>query len=156
MKKLLVSLLSLMLVFLCACGGEEAQTSTSPQPPEPPVSSVPVEEAANAEPDEEDHSSEDEVSAMALEDLEIGDEVSIVGQKANSTLVNDKEIWVQVVKANERTVVYHCQLKDEYLSDGEALKMLDVVKVKGSFMSFMDLEQENTAIIVTLYDCEIL
>ena len=41
--------------------------------------------------------------------------------------------------------------------------MLDVVKVKGSFMSVSDMAgatetatEENTAIIVTLYDCEIL
>lgn len=156
MKKMLLLLLSLMLVLLCACGGQESQSSTSLEPPEPPVSSDPIEDQDASEPEEEDHSEEDEVSTTALEDLEIGDEVSIVGQKANSTLVNDNEIWVQVVKADERTVVYHCQLKDEYLSEGEALKMLDVVKIKGSFMSFMDLEQENTAIIVTLYDCEIL
>ena len=34
--------------------------------------------------------------------------------------------------------------------------MLDVVEVKGKFMSITDMEQENTAIIVTLYDCELV
>ena len=60
-------------------------------------------------------------------------------------------------------MVYHCQLKDEFLEQGENLKMLDVVKVKGCFLSVSDMAgetetatTENTAIIVTLYDCEIL
>ncbi len=34
--------------------------------------------------------------------------------------------------------------------------MSDVAKISGSFLSMTDLEQENTAIIVNLYDCEII
>lgn len=155
MKKIMSLLLVLGFLFsLCSCGGPE-EGSFSPEPNET-VEVTPPPEASEP-------TSEPETSSTSFSDFEIGDEVSITGQKANSTLVNEKTIWVQVVREGERTVIYHCQLKDEFVEQGGNLKMLDVVKVKGCFMSVSDMAgatetatEENTAIIVTLYDCEIL
>lgn len=155
MKKVLGVLLVLgLLLSLCSCGGPE-EDSVSPE------SSETV--GVTLSPEVSEPTLEPETGSTSFSDLEIGDEVSVTGQKANSTLVNKKTIWVQVVKEGERTVIYHCQLKDEFVEQGGNLKMLDVVKVKGSFMSVSDMAgatetatEENTAIIVTLYDCEIL
>ncbi len=152
MKKVTSMLLVLGLLFsLCSCGSP-TETTPSVEP------SQTVEVTPSPDPTQEPVE-----SSISFTDLNSGDEVSIVGQKANGTLVNENTIWVQVVKEGERTVVYHCQLKDEFLEQGENLKMLDVVKVKGCFLSVSDMAgetetatTENTAIIVTLYDCEIL
>lgn len=146
MKKALSFLLALLMVIsLCACGDTSTpatdDTSSSEQ------SNEPVESVVEEEPVEE---------GVAFEDLEIGDKVHVIGQKANATLVNDNTIWVQVVETDKRTVVYHCQMLEEYISEAEVFDMLDVVEVKGKFMSMTDMEQENTAIIVTLYDCELV
>lgn len=94
-------------------------------------------------------------SEINIAELKQGDEVSIVGQVAGSKLVNGHILWVQVKQSDDTFVIYHCQLKDEYIEKGENLKTLDVVKVKGIFLSLMDLEMENTAPVITLYDCEI-
>ena len=152
MKKVTSMLLVLGLLFsLCSCGSP-TETTPSVEP------SQTVEVTPSPDPTQEPVE-----SSISFTDLNSGDEVSIVGQKANGTFVNENTIWVQVVKEGERTVVYHCQLKDEFLEQGENLKMLDVVKVKGCFLSVSDMAgetetatTENTAIIVTLYDCEIL
>lgn len=146
MKKTLSFLLALLMVIsLCACG--DTSTPATDDTSSPEQSSEPVESVVEEEPVEE---------GVAFEDLEIGDEVHVIGQKANATLVNDNTIWVQVVETEKRTVVYHCQMLEEYISEAEAFDMLDVVEVKGKFMSITDMEQENTAIIVTLYDCELV
>ena len=152
MKKVTSMLLVLGLLFsLCSCGSP-TETTPSVEP------SQTVEVTPSPDPTQEPVE-----SSISFTDLNSGDEVSIVGQKANGTLVNENTIWVQVVKEGERTVVYHCQLKDEFLEQGENLKMLDVVKVKGCFLSVSDMAgetetatTEDTAIIVTLYGCEIL
>lgn len=118
---------------------------------------------SNVEQDDLEKSESVEPEEISFSQCEIGDEISVTGQKANATLVNENTIWVQVTKQGERTVVYHCQLKPEFLEQGEVLSMLDVVSIKGCFMSVNDmagltenLTPENTAIIVTLYDCEIV
>lgn len=152
MEKVTSMLLVLgLLLSLCSCGSP-TETTPSLEP------SQTIEAAPSPDPTQKPME-----SSTLFSDLNAGDEVSIVGQKANGTLVNENTIWVQVVKEGERTVVYHCQLKDEFLEQGENLKMLDVVKVKGCFLSVSDMAgetetatTENTAIIVTLYDCEIL
>ena len=152
MKKVTSMLLVLgLLLSLCSCGSP-TETTPSVEP------SQTIEVTPSPDPTQEPVE-----SSTSFTDLNAGDEVSIVGQKANGTLVNENTIWVQVTKEGERTVVYHCQLKDEFLKQGESLKMLDVVKVKGCFLSASDMAgatetatTENTAIIVTLYDCEIL
>lgn len=130
MKKLLCTLLSILLVlFVAACGGGATEGKK-----------------------------EEEITqkSVALEDLKQGDAVSIIGQKANSTLVNGNTIWVQVQQEDKSFVIYHCQLKDEYLDKAESIQMLTVVKIKGLFLSFMDMEMENTSPVVTLYDCELI
>ena len=131
MKKLLCTLLSILLVlFMSSCGGGTA----------------------------EGNKEEDEITKkdIALEDLKQGDEVSIIGQKANATLVNGNTIWVQVQQEDKSFVIYHCQLKDEYLDKAESIQMLTVVKIKGLFLSLVDVEMENTSPVVTLYDCEMI
>lgn len=131
MKKLLCTLLSILLVLLmAACGGGTAEGKK-----------------------EEDEITKKEV---VLEDLKQGDVVSIIGQKANSTLVNGNTIWVQVQREDKSFVIYHCQLKDECTDEAESIQMLAVVKIKGLFLSFMDMEMENTSPLVTLYDCELI
>ena len=87
---------------------------------------------------------------------EKGEAVKIVGQVAANSLVDGNTLWVQVLNENSRTIIYHCKMKDEYISEAEKLNILDVVKIRGSFLSKMDLEREDTAILVTLYDCEII
>lgn len=131
MKKLLCTLLAILLVlFMAACGGGTAEGKKE----------------------------EDEITKkdVALEDLKQGDAVSIIGQKANSTLVNGNTIWVQVQQEDKSFVIYHCQLKDEYIDKAESIQMLTAVKIKGLFLSFMDMEMENTSPLVTLYDCELI
>lgn len=128
MKKWLsLVLATLMVLTLCAC------------------SSTP-----SSKPDQT-QSTQKEIS-----DLKQGDEVSFVGQKANSTLVNENTMWVQVPQNDGTFIVYHCQMKDEYLTVANELKMADTVKVKGLFLSYVDLKQENTSPLVTLYDCELI
>lgn len=95
--------------------------------------------------------------------LKQGDEISIVGQTAASTLENGNTLIVQVLRNGDRTVVYHCQMKDEFIAEAEGYKLLDVAKVTGKFSSLTDmagepgveLPKENIAILVTMYDCEL-
>ena len=91
-----------------------------------------------------------------IKSLKVDDEVTIVGQKANSTLVNNDTIWVQVQLEDATFVIYHCHLKDEYLETASGMEMLQSVKVKGKFLSLIDLDAENTSPIVNLYDCELI
>lgn len=91
-----------------------------------------------------------------IKSLKADDEVTIVGQKANSTLVNNDTIWVQVQLEDATFVIYHCQLKDEYLETASGMEMLQAVKVKGKFLSLIDLDAKNTSPMVNLYDCELL
>ena len=131
MKKLSCALLSILLVlFVAACGGGATESEKE------------VGEITKKD--------------VALEDLKQGDSVSIIGQKANSTLVNGNTIWVQVQQEDKSFVIYHCQLKDEYTDKAESIQMLTVVKIKGLFLSFMDMQAENTSPLVTLYDCELI
>lgn len=82
---------------------------------------------------------ETDAPEKSIDKLELGNEVSIIGQKANSTLVNDDTIWVQVLRDGERTIIYYCQLKDEYLEQGAELEILNVVKVKGYYLNTIDM-----------------
>lgn len=91
-----------------------------------------------------------------IKSLKADDEVTIVGQKANDTLVNNDTIWVQVQLEDGTFVIYHCHLKDEYLETAGEMEILQAVKVKGKFLSLIDLNAENTSPIVNLYDCELL
>ena len=95
--------------------------------------------------------------------LSQGDKVSIVGQVASYNLQNGNTLLVQVLKQGERTIVYHCQMKDEFIDKASEYTMLDVAKVSGKFLNLVDLStepdvelpEENIAILVTLYDCEL-
>lgn len=104
--------------------------------------------------DQEKETDSDGSLIESIKSLNQGDSVSVVGQKANSALVNGKTIWVQVLDG-EDTIIYYCDLKEEFRDEGEALSLLDVVKVNGSFLSVSESQSENMAHIVTLYDCEI-
>ena len=88
--------------------------------------------------------------------LSAGDEVSIVGQVASTVRDGDSTLSIQIQNEDDRWVIYHCEMKDEFLEEAKGYKMSDVVKIKGLFLNEMDLEQENTAIMVYLYDCEIV
>lgn len=92
-------------------------------------------------------------TSIPIEQLKTGDTVSIIGQKANHDLVNDNTIWVQEQQEDGTFVLYHCQLEEEYIDEAEDIDIAAAVKVKGSFLSLMDLKQENTMPIVKLYDC---
>lgn len=148
MKKLFAIMLGLVMVFgLVGCSATpNGELSDN-------LSQSVVDDLSDAT-DEvtEDTSSDVEIN---IAELKQGDEVSIVGQVAGSTLVNGNTLWVQVKQRDGDFVLYHCQLKDEYIEQGENFKTLDVAKVKGSFLSLMDLEMENTMPVVTLYDCEL-
>ncbi len=147
MKKCLSVFLSFVLILsLCACGSTSQDTGNENE-----------QGASTQEPDKSTPNTEnDNDSDIALTDLKQGDEVSIIGQKANATLVNENTIWLQVQQKDGTFIIYHCQLKDEYLSAAGELKMLDIVKVRGCFFSYTDMQQENTSPLVTLYDCELI
>lgn len=115
---------------------------------------APTNEPSNSGEDSKDVTSS--VIEKDLTELRQGDAVSIVGQVASSGLVNGNTIWVQVKRNDGTFVVYHCNLKQEYIDSAAQLKLLDVTKVNGFFLSLMEFEQENTATLVTLYDCELV
>lgn len=151
MKKVLVfGLYAVTMVFLVACGAPTRASSASSASNEP--GSTSVGESTSSTPSPSEQSS----TPVNIEDLSSGDEVSIVGQAASTGLVNGNTVWVQVSQPDGTFVIYHCQLKDEFIGEGEEVKLLDVVKIKGSFLSLLDSEQENTSPLVTLYDCEIV
>lgn len=89
--------------------------------------------------------------------LKQGDEVSIVGQVASVPIegVIDS-VDVQTQRQDGRWCIYKCTFKPEFDEQVKNLKSLDIAKVKGLFLSVTDMEMENTAILVTLYDCELL
>lgn len=147
MKKLISLVLAIIMVLsLCACGSTSQSTGIENE------QGASVQEYDNSTPTSEN----DNDSDIDLTDLKQGDEVSVIGQKANSTLVNENTIWLQVQQEDGTFIIYHCQLKDEYLSAAVELKMLDIVKVRGCFFSYTDMQQENTSPLVTLYDCELI
>ena len=147
MKKLISLVLAIIMVLsLCACGSTSQSTGIENE------QGASVQEYDNSTPTSEN----DNDSDIDLTDLKQGDEVSVIGQKANSTLVNENTIWLQVQQEDGTFIIYHCQLKDEYLSAAGELKMLDIVEVRGYFLSYTDMQQENTSPLVTLYDCELI
>ena len=137
MKKLSVILVLLELCFsMAACSSNSSEPSASP-------SEIPSE-------------SEQSSTESESNQLESGDNVSIVGQVAVTIRDDGDTISVQVQREDGRWVIYRCQLKDEFIEEAKEFRMSDVAKISGSFLSMTDLEQENTAIIVNLYDCEII
>ncbi len=170
MKRLFCFLLSALLILgVCGCSSSPSENSATSKAQSSTVSSPesslsdssvieenfssPAEESTTSEVSSEPQENTDRLAT--LKELSSGDEVNIVGQKANSTLVNENTIWVQVIEGTD-TFVYHCQLKDEFLEEASELKMLDVVKVKGLFLSMAESQEENMATVVTLYDCELV
>ena len=95
-------------------------------------------------------------SSTDITELKQGDAVSIIGQVASSILLNGNTLWVQVKQTDNTFVIYHCQFKQEWLESISSYNTLDVVKIKGAFSNLIDLEQENTMPIISLYDCELL
>ena len=138
MKKFLSCALVVLMLALVGCSNNEVDTDNTL------ASNTTVSEETEAK------------SEIPIDKLKQGDEVSIVGQVAGSVLINGNTLWVQVQQPDKTFVIYHCQLKDEHITAGEELKMLDAVKIKGCFLSLMDSEMENTSPLVTLYDCEII
>lgn len=94
--------------------------------------------------------------AIDIHSLQLDEIVSITGQKANATLVNNNTIWVQVQQPDKSFIMYHCQLADEFLKECSDIPMGTVVKCEGKFSNLMDLQQENTSPVVTLYECKII
>lgn len=139
MKKLIaliVTLLAMSLLFT-GCGGEKNIENNK--------SETEISETVQSS----------QTSSTNLKDLKQGDEVSVVGQVASSSLVNGDTLWVQVKQSDDSFVVYHCQLKSDYIDKAAELKLGSIAKIKGLFMSFSEFEQENTADLVQLYDCEL-
>ena len=150
MKKWLSLVLAIFVVLgLCACGSTPSSNTTE-------QATEPTTEPTSPQTQVENESEVPDETEMSLLDLKQGDEVSVVGQKANSTLVNENTIWVQVQQEDGSFIIYHCQMKDEYVSAAGELKMLSVVKLKGLFLSYTDMKMENTSPLVTLYDCELI
>ncbi len=152
-------LIATLLIVTAACGQTSEVPSSSERAPASAasndISKVPSESpsemsepALSSKPIEE--------SEISIHDLKSGDEVSIVGQVASTGLVDGETLWVQVQQADGTFVIYHCQLKEEFLDTGEKFELLDVAKIKGNFLSLTDLQKENTSPLVTLCDCEII
>lgn len=136
MKKLSILLILLVMCFsLAACSSNSSESST-------PSSDSSTESEQSSSESDSNH-------------LKSGDSVSIVGQVAVTIRDDGDTISVQVQRKDGRWVIYHCQLKADFVEKAKEFKMSDVAKVNGSFLSMTDLEQENTAIIVNLYDCEL-
>ncbi|MBR3145516.1 MAG: hypothetical protein IKF53_06490 [Clostridia bacterium] len=136
MEKLLAIIFVLLITVLSLAGCGNKQSGTKPSAKES------VETSAQD-------------IDLDLTELKQGDDVSIVGQVAGSTLENGDTLWVQVKQSDESFVIYHCQLKQEFIEKAEKLELGSIVKVKGSFLSFAEFEQENTADLAKLYDCEL-
>lgn len=154
MRKLSIVLIVVVLSFtLVSClSTENAKSSSHDTPVSNDVEVTPSESEQISS--ETPKIKQDETSAD-IHQLEAGDDVAIVGQVASSKLVNGNTLWVQVQQKDATFVIYHCQLKDNFITRAEEFKMLDVAKVNGLFLNLMDLKQENTSPLVTLYDCEI-
>lgn len=134
--------LSIVLTLLALCLSLVACSSNSDESATPPSgSSIESEQSSN-----ESESNQ----------LKSGDNVSIVGQVAVAIRDDGDTISVQVQREDGRWVIYHCQLKADFIEKAKEFKMSDVAKINGSFLSMTDLEQENSAIIMNLYDCEIV
>lgn len=104
-------------------------------------------------------SNEEEKTDTAATDwakMRAGDEVTLVGKKANATLVNGNTIWLQAQQPDGTFITFHCQMNEKDLEAAGGLSALTVVKVKGCFLSYVDLGVEYTSPIVTLYDCELI
>lgn len=157
MKKVILILTVILLMSLSACGGNnDALQSSSTGQPGTTDDSAKLSSESPSDPPETKQTPEQAEPSVDIQQLQSGDDVSIIGQRANSTLVNGNTIWVQVQQSDGTFVIYHCQLKDDFLDDAEDLKLGAVVKVEGLFLSLMESEQDNTSPLVTLYDCEII
>ncbi len=133
MKKLIALLLTMGVCFsFAACSSDSGKTSETPSE----SSSVSEESESN--------------------EYEQGDEISVTGQVAVALKEGDTKLSVQVQGDNDRWIIYHCEMKEEFVGKASEFKLTDVAKIKGSFLSIIDSEQENTAIIINLYDCEIV
>ena len=145
MKKILILTVCIVVMMgFTGCGGSAASTATSDSESVSENNSVASPSTNQSE------------TLVDVESLSSGDEVSIVGQVASTGLVNGNTVWVQVSQSDGTFVIYHCQLQDSFIGEGEGLKLLDSVKIKGLFLSLMKSSQENTSPLVTLYDCEII
>lgn len=131
MKKLFVGLLTLTMCFaLASCSSDNQESSGDTKSTETQISSEDTEST--------------------------GEQISIVGQVAADIEDGESTLSIQVQNDDGRWVIYHCDMKDEFLDEAKEFKLTDVAKVKGYVLSKSDLGQENTAIIVNLYDCEIV
>ena len=160
MKKFIAIIALVLCLLLVGCEAEipesPANDTLQSEVDEPIVEVVPDTTENTGEPVvEEETEIEEVIEGVNLSEYKQGDAVSIVGQVAGSVLINGNTLWVQVQQSDGSFVIYHCQMKQEFIEAAESLKMLDVVKVDGLFLSYFDLEMENTSPIVTLYDCEI-
>ena len=86
----------------------------------------------------------------------VDEQISIVGQVASTVRDDDSTLSVQVQNEDGRWVIYHCEMTDEFLDEAKEFKLADIAKIKGYLLNETNLGQENTAIIVNLYDCEIV
>ena len=165
MKKFIAIIALVLCLILVGCDAEipesPANDTLQSEVDEPIAEVVPdttentEEVVVEEETEVEEPVAEEDVESVNLSEYKQGDAVSIVGQVAGSVLINGNTLWVQVQQSDGSFVIYHCQMKQEFIEAAESLKMLDVVKVDGLFLSYFDSEMENTSPIVTLYDCEI-
>jgi ABC-type glycerol-3-phosphate transport system substrate-binding protein len=151
MAVLLAALMLAMAMVGCSTSGTSGSSGNTAEDSNASPSAVEETQAATDAADEGETQNE----TLDLKELKQGDDVSIVGQVASSGLATDGTLWVQVEQGDGSFVVFHCQMKQEFEEEADALKMLSAAKIKGAFLNVTEFEQANTSTLVTLYDCEI-
>ena len=151
MKKLFAIMLGLVMVFgLVGCSATpNGELSDN-------ISQSVVDDLSDTT-DEVTESTEDTSSDVEINiaELKQGDEVSIVGQVIGSGLEDGEPLWVKVQRQDGDHILYYCYMKQEFMDAASKLESLNVVKVKGLFLSYYDVNRDNLASAVTLYDCEL-
>lgn len=152
MKKLCATLLVLvMCLSLMACSPSNDEQAPSGQISSAPESSV---QPSEAEADEALVSEPEKSESISFSELKADDSVSFTGQVVSSIKDGEDTICVQI-QQDGRWVACYCQLQSEFIEKAAELETADIVSVKGLFSNMIDMKQENTAVLVYLYDCEI-
>lgn len=149
MKKLCAVLMVLvMCASLMACSPSDGESDPSGSVTESSV------QPSESETDDTSVSEPEEPESISFAELKADDSVSFTGQVVSSMRDGEDTICVQI-QQNGRWISCYCQLQPEFIEKAAELEAADIVSVKGLFSNMIDMEQENTAVLVYLYDCEI-
>lgn len=129
----------------------ERRTGTVRADQQCPESSV---QPGEPEADEALVSEPEKSESISFSELKADDSVSFTGQVVSSMKDGEDTICVQI-QQDGRWVACYCQLQSEFIEKAAELETADIVSVKGLFSNMIDMKQENTAVLVYLYDCEI-